>query len=323
MQQALRFLAAVRKAPALVAGCADGDDLVARARAAGYAVTWPEIQEAFRLDWTMRAVRFGLLQPGGATREQVREYFDRSTPSIVRDVGTTYQAGILPHGSYRDSNLYFAARAGIADGERVLDAGCGAGGPAVDLAEAFPNLRVEGITISPVQARAAEALVRERGLQDRVRVHVGDYHDCPFPDGSFDAVLFLETAGYTDRPDELWREVHRLLRPGGRVYMKEPFLARPPRPGVEQEQFRAVLEVYRYRMRTLEEVVAGLQAAGFEEVRAEALDLDTRRFFVEAMDGTEFGDQHRRALDRVPAVYGDVRAVAGQPPSTTRATKPR
>lgn len=40
-----------------------------------------------------------------------------------------------------------------------------------------------------------------------------------------------------------------------------------------------------------------------------ALDLCTRRFFVDAMDGTEFGRQHRTPLDHVPAVYGDVRAV--------------
>lgn len=182
-------------------------------------------------------------------------------------------------------------------------------GPAVDLAEAFPRLRIDGITISGEQAAAARRLATERGVGDRVAIHVGDYHACPFPDGSFDRVLFLETAGYSDRPEDLWREVLRLLKPGGTVYLKEPFVTEVPAPGTPaRRQMEAVLEIYRYRMRTPEEVCRELRRAGFRDVRFESLQglVTTRLFFTEAMDGTAFGREHRTDLADLPALYGEV-----------------
>lgn len=309
VQQALKFIVDVRGESALLG--LDEKGLVLLARARGFEVTWPEIQEAFRVDWLMRGARYGVLESPGATASlhQVKEYFEQTTPTILQDVGHSYQAGILPSGCYRESNLFFAARAGILNGERILDAGCGAGGPAVDLAEAFPSLQVEGITLSSVQARAARELAQTRGVDQRVSISQGDYHRCPFESDSFDRVIFLETAGYSESPEELWREVFRLLKPGGWVYLKEPFTTALPHPGsAARREMQAVLDIYRYRMRTMSQVCRELREAGFEQVAGESLkeQLTTRFFFVDAMNGTEFGRQHRTALDNLPAYYGDI-----------------
>src|SRR5262245_65375902 len=64
-----------------------------------------------------------------------------------------------------------ASRAGIPQGARVLDVGCGLGASSLWLARAL-GCSVLGITISPVQARMAERRARREGLHARARFAV-------------------------------------------------------------------------------------------------------------------------------------------------------
>ena len=75
---------------------------------------------------------------------QIRNYYDSLGEIIVKDVGKTYQAGTLVSAKdpYRDTNLYLAERAGIKAGMKILDAGCGACGPAIDIAQHFPDTQI-------------------------------------------------------------------------------------------------------------------------------------------------------------------------------------
>ena len=160
--------------------------------------------------------------------ERVRNYYDRMNPIVLKYVGTTYQASVLKADSecksYRESNVYFGKRAGIEPGDRVLDAGCGVCGPSIDIAETIESVTVDAITISPEQAKTARGLVRETGLGDRITVRVGDFHYLPFADNIFDVVFFFETIGYCYDRQRLFSEVYRVLRSGGSLYIKEPFI---------------------------------------------------------------------------------------------------
>ena len=53
---------------------------------------------------------------------------------------------------------------------------------------------------------------------------VGPAHDLPVDDASFDAVLFTEVLEHTPNPAEVLVELHRVLRPGGRLFMTTPFV---------------------------------------------------------------------------------------------------
>ena len=53
---------------------------------------------------------------------------------------------------------------------------------------------------------------------------VGPAHDLPVEDESFDAVLFTEVLEHTPNPGEVLVELHRVLRPGGRLFMTTPFV---------------------------------------------------------------------------------------------------
>jgi SAM-dependent methyltransferase len=85
-----------------------------------------------------------------------------------------------------------ATAAGVEPSTRVLDLGCGIGGPAQYLAATF-GCKVTGIDLSPGFIDAAIYLTTRCGLSDRVTFLVGDGLHLPFEDAAFDAV-FLQYA---------------------------------------------------------------------------------------------------------------------------------
>ncbi|WP_034273268.1 SAM-dependent methyltransferase [Haloechinothrix halophila] len=109
---------------------------------------------------------------------------------------------------------------GLRPGEHVLDAGCGPGNTAVYLAAEL-GARVTGVTLSDVEVAAARRRAAERGLTERVRIDYGDYTALSFPDGTFDAVLALESLQNATDVAAVLAELCRVLRPGGRLTLSD------------------------------------------------------------------------------------------------------
>jgi tocopherol O-methyltransferase len=122
-------------------------------------------------------------------------------------------------------NRVLATTAGIAAGQRVLDAGCGIGGSAVWLAE-NRGAAVVGVNINARQVEQARRLARGRGLEDRVQFHVADFCATGLAGESFDVVWALESACYAEDPRAFLAEARRLLKPGGRLIVADGFLTR-------------------------------------------------------------------------------------------------
>lgn len=134
--------------------------------------------------------------------------------------------------------LATAELAGAADlrsGDRVLDLGCGVGGPARYLASMF-GCHVTGVDISPSFIEAADYLTARCGLEDRLTFRVGDALHVPFDDGGFDIVFLQHIAMNIADRAALYVEVCRLLKPGGRfatydLVLKGGATWSIPRPG--------------------------------------------------------------------------------------------
>ncbi|MFE0176782.1 SAM-dependent methyltransferase [Streptomyces sp. NPDC059002] len=106
--------------------------------------------------------------------------------------------------------------ADVLGGGKVLDMGSGYGGAARRLAGGF-DCRVTALNISEVQNRRHRELNARCGLDGRIDVVTGSFHDIPAPDGTFDVVWSQEALCHSgDRPRAL-REARRVLRPGGRL----------------------------------------------------------------------------------------------------------
>ena len=112
--------------------------------------------------------------------------------------------------------------AGIADGRRLLDVGCGTGTLAILAARlGGSEARVSGIDPAPRQIARAQAKARRAGLEIDFRQAV--IEDLPFDDTSFDAVT--STLMMHHLPDDLkakgLTEIGRVLKPGGRVVIAD------------------------------------------------------------------------------------------------------
>lgn len=113
-------------------------------------------------------------------------------------------------------------RVRIGPGQRLLDVGCGVGGPALRLAKAS-GCSVVGVTISQSQAAQATRLAADAGLSERAEFRCADAMALPFAADTFDAAWAIESILHMpDRPQVL-KEIARVLRPGGRLVITEPF----------------------------------------------------------------------------------------------------
>lgn len=105
-------------------------------------------------------------------------------------------------------------RLGLEPGSKVLDAGVRSGYVAMYMAE--KGLYVEGADITPPHVEEAKRNVKARGLEDKISIYLGDYHDLTdFPDSSFDGIYTMETFVHADDPAKVLRGFYRLLNPGG------------------------------------------------------------------------------------------------------------
>src|SRR4051794_38340673 len=99
---------------------------------------------------------------------------------------------------------------------RVLDAGCGTGGFLARLAAARPELRLAGVEWDETAARRAR-------LKSGAAIVRGSVNALPFDAASFDAAISADVLCHAavDPPQAL-QELHRVLRPGGRLMINMP-----------------------------------------------------------------------------------------------------
>ena len=103
-------------------------------------------------------------------------------------------------------------------GARVLDVGCGYGGPAMQLAREH-QARVTGMTLSRVQFERAKALANGLSETRRPQFLLGDWLENGLEDASFDAALTVECFGHVVDKQRFLNELRRVLVPGGRLVL--------------------------------------------------------------------------------------------------------
>ncbi len=113
------------------------------------------------------------------------------------------------------ATIELAEAANVQPGESVVDVGSGLGGPSRYLAATF-GCRVSGVDLSPTFVEAATFLAERCALADKVDYRCADALALPFQDGVFDLAWTQHVAMNIDDRPQLYSEVFRVLRPGGR-----------------------------------------------------------------------------------------------------------
>ena len=157
---------------------------------------------------------------------------------------------------------------GDAAGQRVLDAGCGAGAHAAELVK-------RGAHVTGLDKSAGLLAIARQRLGAGVPLHEGDLTDpLPFPSAGFEAVLASLVVHYLEDWGPMLAEFRRILVPGGRLVISthHPFMDHPLGGGpsyfatydfTEEWTKGGQTVLMRFWHRPLHAMTDAFQAAGF------------------------------------------------------------
>ena len=142
------------------------------------------------------------------------------------DCGALEPADLAPvdefHTRGKEATLELVARAQLRPGQDVLDVGCGLGGSVRHIA-ARHACNVTGIDLTAEYIEVARQLAELVGLSGRVAFEHCSALELPFADASFDVAWTEHTQMNIADKDCFYREISRVLRPGGRLVFHDIF----------------------------------------------------------------------------------------------------
>jgi SAM-dependent methyltransferase len=167
------------------------------------------------------------------------------------------------------------APANIGAGHVVVDLGCGPGYVAIELAKRVGSRgRVHAIDINADFIAHTNRLALDHELGDVVTAHLVKSDELPLSSGSVDRVLALNVMVYVDDPAATYREIHRILKPGGVVHAVDSdwdLTIAEPLPRDLWEELKAVARVGFRTPAVGRKLLGYARAAGFSSIEVQVL----------------------------------------------------
>ena len=177
---------------------------------------WQKLKQIFQNDRETPVERHRATHTVG----DVGEFYDEYTDKFLKVYGQVIQA-------FRTHDVtklldYQIGVMQLREGMKVVDAGCGVCGPAIYFAQKT-GVEIHAVTISREQYEQSVAAVKAAGLEHRVFVYHGDYHDLEKVTGrkDVDVVYFLESFGHSPQHALAVDSAWKVLKQGGLLYIKD------------------------------------------------------------------------------------------------------
>jgi cyclopropane fatty-acyl-phospholipid synthase-like methyltransferase len=268
--------------------------------------------------------------------DAVRDFYEQLTDLMAEAMGGClhgcYFGGPDPASSMEEASDRLtdlvAERCRLTAGQRVLDVGSGNGKASLRIAAAH-QVRVTGITLSDYQVRVSRELAAGRAMAEAADFRVADLHNMPFRDGTFDAAFALESFCHVIDRTSAFKEIGRVLRPGGRVVVTDFFVRGPIVDAWAKEIVAANDSVFESGpILTRQDYESAIQAAGLTVTEFTDIGNEVMPSFITAARNMRQAREKIRglmsdedfcrmtdSLERFAAVpeIGYVLAVAGKP----------
>ncbi|GAB2289261.1 SUMO protein smt3 [Dionaea muscipula] len=183
----------------------------------------------------------------------------------------------VPGKSHRDATRLHEEMAvdliRVQPGDKILDVGCGVGGPMRAIA-AHSLANVVGITINEYQVNRARLHNKKAGLDALCEVVCGNFLHMPFVDGSFDGAYSIEATCHAPRLEDVYAEIFRVLKPGA-LYVSYEWVTTEKFRVEDPEHVEIIQGIERGDalpgLRSYADIAATARKVGFEVVKE--LDL--------------------------------------------------
>jgi SAM-dependent methyltransferase len=146
--------------------------------------------------------------PSGGGKEAINRFYDSDELADLPDAAIVWALGV--------GNP--VRHAELARGEAVLDVGCGAGIDTILAArQVGPSGRVVGLDMLDEMCWRAQATANMAGVAGCTEFKRGEMEAIPLQDESVDVIISNGVLNLSPRKTRALAEVHRVLRPGGRL----------------------------------------------------------------------------------------------------------
>lgn len=185
-----------------------------------------------------------------------------------RKKGETFNESILR------AEYYLAARSGMTDKSKVIDVGCGVGGPMRNIHH-FTGADITGVTLSEYQVRVGNKYCAQKGIDDKCRLVQGDFQQLEkaFEPETYDIAFEIEATCHSPDRVQCFKGIHKALKKGG-LFTGYEWVVLPERgfdkDNKEHVRIKEGIEVGNGlpTLATGADVVKSLEDAGFEVVEA-------------------------------------------------------
>ncbi|CAI9764978.1 unnamed protein product [Fraxinus pennsylvanica] len=162
--------------------------------------------------------------------DMVNKYYDLVTSFYEYGWGESFHFAARWKGESLQESIkrhehFLALQLGLKPGQKVLDVGCGIGGPLREIAR-FSSTSITGLNNNEYQITRGKALNRVAGVDKTCDFVKADFMKMPFPDNSFDAIYAIEATCHAPDAVGCYKEIYRVLKPAiGRFITKNMVMA--------------------------------------------------------------------------------------------------
>lgn len=151
--------------------------------------------------------------------EMINAYYDLVTDFYERGWGRSFHFAPRKEGESFAASLarhehYLALRLGLGAGQRVLDVGCGVGGPMRAIAS-FSGATVDGVNNNDYQLAKLARYNDEASLAHLCRGFKGDFMALDVPEATYDAAYEVEATCHAPDKQKAFEQIFRAIKPGG------------------------------------------------------------------------------------------------------------